>query len=68
SAPRWRGLYVAADYCGRLFVLGSSGGVRLNRNPGYRISTFGEDAAGRIYAANLGNGTIYEVRFAGPRP
>jgi hypothetical protein len=68
TATHWRGLYVAADYCGRLFVLGQNGGVRLARNPGLRISTFGEDHAGRIFAADLAGGTIYLARFSGPRP
>jgi glucose/arabinose dehydrogenase len=67
AAPAWRGLYVAADFCGRLFVLGPKGGTRLSRNSGLRISTFGEDPAGRLFAAHLG-GTIYQVRFVGPRP
>ena len=67
SAKHWRGLYVAADFYGRLFVLGPRGGTRLSRNSGLNISTFGEDPAGRIFAAHW-VGTIYQVRFVGPRP
>jgi glucose/arabinose dehydrogenase len=68
TRPRWHGLYVAADYCGRLFVLGPQGAVRLSQNPGLRIATFGEDPAGRIFAADLSGGDIYLLRFVGPRP
>jgi glucose/arabinose dehydrogenase len=67
AAPAWRGLYVAGDYCGRLFVLGPRGGLRLAKGSGRSIASFGEDASGRIFAADLG-GTIHLVRFAGPRP
>jgi glucose/arabinose dehydrogenase len=68
TAKPWRGLYVGADFCGRLFVLGRNGGVRLSQSPGLRISTFGEDFAGRIFAADLSGGDIYLLRFLGPRP
>jgi len=68
TAKRWRGLYVAADFCGRLFVLGPQGGIRLSQSPGLRIATFGEDFSGRIFAADLGGGDIYLLRFLGPRP
>jgi glucose/arabinose dehydrogenase len=67
AATRWHGLYVAGDFCGRLFVLGAKGAVRLSRNTDLRFTTFGEDFAGRIFAAHLG-GTIHLLRFAGPRP
>jgi glucose/arabinose dehydrogenase len=68
DAAAWRGLYVAGDYCGRLFVLDASGAVRLSRNTGSQISSFGEDTAGRLFAADVASGTIYEVRPRGPRP
>jgi len=64
----WRGLYVAGDYCGRLFVLNADGKVKLSRVTRRQISSFGEDAAGRIFATDLGSGRIYQVRFGGPRP
>jgi len=67
ASKAWRGLYVAGDYCGRLFVLDAAGRVRLSMDSGLSISSFGEDAAGRIYATDL-DGTIREVRFRGPRP
>jgi glucose/arabinose dehydrogenase len=68
SAAAWRGLYVAGDFCGRLFVLDSSGNVKFSRNTPRRLASFGEDAAGRIFATDLFAGTIYQVRFVGPRP
>jgi glucose/arabinose dehydrogenase len=68
DAPAWQGLYVAGDYCGRLFVLDGDGDVRLSRNTPRRISSFGEDAAGRLFATDVAKGTIYEVRLSGPRP
>jgi hypothetical protein len=64
----WRGLYVAGDYCGRLFVLGQGGRVLYTRATPRRISSLGEDAAGRIFLADHANGHIYRVRFFGPRP
>ena len=67
AAPAWRGLYIAGDFCGRLFVLGPKGGLKLARDSGLNIASFGEDAAGRLFAADLG-GAIHLVRFAGPRP
>ncbi|HZW00755.1 MAG TPA: PQQ-dependent sugar dehydrogenase [Candidatus Deferrimicrobium sp.] len=68
DAAAWRGLYVAGDYCGRLFVLDASGTVRLSRTTSSQIASFGEDAAGRLFAADVASGTIYEVRPSGPRP
>ena len=68
AAPAWRGLYVAGDYCGRLFVLGPDGSLRLARDSGRSLSSFGEDAAGRIFAADLSSGRVFLVRFSGPRP
>jgi hypothetical protein len=68
TAPGWRGLYIAGDYCGRLFVLNVKGQVRLSKNTSRRISSFGEDAAGRIFMTDVANGSVYLVRFTGPRP
>jgi glucose/arabinose dehydrogenase len=68
DAAAWRGLYVAGDYCGRLFVLDSGGKVRLSRNTSAQIASFGEDSAGRLFTADIASGTIYEVRLSGPRP
>jgi hypothetical protein len=62
----WRGLYIAGDWCGGLFVLDRSGDVRLSKVTAKSITSFGEDAAGRLFA--VGDGTLYEVRLQGPRP
>jgi glucose/arabinose dehydrogenase len=67
SAPDWRGLYVAGDFCGRLFVLGQGGSVRHSEVTNRSISSFGEDAAGRIFATDLG-GDILLLGFTGERP
>ena len=68
SAKAWRGLYVAGDYCGRLFVLDARGKVRLSKTTNRRISSFGEDAAGRLFMTDVANGNVYLVRMTGPRP
>jgi len=68
TAAHWRGLYVGGDYCGRLFVLNVGGKVKLSKTTNRRISSFGEDAAGRIFLTDLLDGGIYLVRFSGPRP
>jgi len=68
SARAWRGLYIAGDYCGRIFALDGAGKVRLTKNTNRRISSFGEDAAGRIFMTDVANGGVYLVRMTGPRP
>ncbi len=68
DAAAWRGLYVAGDYCGRLFVLNGVGKIKLSRITSHRISSFGEDAAGRIFMTDLLGGKIYRVKLSGPRP
>ncbi len=68
SAKKWRGLYVAGDFCGRLFVLNQKGRVKLSKKTPRSIASFGEDAAGRIFATDVVNGAIYLVKLSGPRP
>jgi glucose/arabinose dehydrogenase len=68
NAPTWRGLYVGADFCGRLFVLNVEGKVKLSKTTNRRLASFGEDAAGRLFATDVVNGSIYRVRMSGPRP
>jgi glucose/arabinose dehydrogenase len=67
SDSTWRGLYVGGDYCGRLFVLAGDGSVKLSKVTSRRISSLGEDAAGRLFATDL-RGKILRVRMDGPRP
>jgi hypothetical protein len=57
---------VAADWCGGLFVLDRLGDVRFSKVTSRRITSFGQDAAGRLFAT--GDGRLYEVRLIGPRP
>ncbi len=68
GAPAWRGLYIGGDFCGRLFVLDSKGRVKLSKTTDRRISSFGEDAAGRIYMTDIADGDVYRVDLNGPRP
>jgi glucose/arabinose dehydrogenase len=68
SASSWRGLYVGGDFCGRLFVLDVSGKVKLSKSTTRNVSSFGEDAGGRLFAADLFSGQVLRVKLSGPRP
>lgn len=68
SAPTWRGLYIGGDFCGRLFVLKTNGAVKLSKVTPRNLSSFGEDADGRIFATDLFSGQVYRVKISGPRP
>lgn len=68
GAKAWRGLYIAADFCGGVFVLDALGRFRLARETGLIISSLGKDAAGRIYATDRPSGTIHRVLLVGGRP
>jgi glucose/arabinose dehydrogenase len=68
DAPGWRGLYIAGDFFGRLFVLNKRGGVRLSKDTNRSLSSFGEDAAGRLFATDLGSGEVFQIEFVGGRP
>jgi glucose/arabinose dehydrogenase len=63
----WHGLYIAGDFCGRLFVLGPAGRLRLSTSTSESITSFGSDAAGRLYATSI-DGSVHRVRLLGPRP
>ena len=67
GARNWRGLYVAGDFCGGLFVLNGSGKRRYSGHSGRLITSFGEDAEGRIFATTL-DGTLHKVVMKGKRP
>lgn len=64
----WRGLYVAGDFCGGVFVLNQTGKRRWDANSGVGISSFGEDVRGNLYATGWNEGTLYQVRLKGRRP
>ncbi|MBE2318090.1 PQQ-dependent sugar dehydrogenase [Solirubrobacter sp. CPCC 204708] len=63
-ALSWRGRYVFGDYCRGVIQTARLGGVKKVRVTHHRalrvesLSSFGEDASGRVYAASL-NGPVY---------
>ena len=68
--PDLRGWYLFSDYCtGKLFGIPSDAdGVvapRVLLETGSNVSTFGEDAAGELYLADIETGTIYRVVSGG---
>ncbi len=60
-----QGIYLYGDFCsGRIWGLKKSTGEWTTmelKNTGMAISTFGEDEAGEIYAADYGKGAIYRI-------
>jgi hypothetical protein len=62
---RFSGMYVYGDFCsGRIWGLQRTGGGWSNillADTGYTISSFGEDEAGNLYAADHGGGAIYRL-------
>ncbi len=66
ATTAWHGIYVFADFCsGRIWAVSNSGtSKRASLDTSYLISSFGEDAAGRLYATTL-DGRILMVRFSG---
>ena len=69
ASPRMQGLYIYGDFCtGRIWGLRREGGVWKNYHlisAPFRISTFGENEAGRLFVAAYNTGTIYEVGDGG---
>jgi glucose/arabinose dehydrogenase len=59
------GWYIFGDYCsGRIWALRNSQGTWENimlADTTFTISTFGEDEAGNVYAADYSTGTIYQI-------
>jgi len=62
--PSMYGIYFAGDYCtGRVFGMQNVGGswfFTQLAQPGFNISSFGEDEAGNLYMVDLGGG-VYQV-------
>ncbi|MEW5939792.1 MAG: PQQ-dependent sugar dehydrogenase, partial [Chloroflexota bacterium] len=62
--PSMYGIYFAADYCtGRVFGMQNASNIWFFTQlaqPGYNVSSFGEDEAGNLYVVDLG-GAIYQV-------
>jgi uncharacterized protein (TIGR03437 family) len=67
-SPSLTGLYLYADYgSGRIWALRKQGDQFVNtelRGRGFPVSTFGQDAAGEIYAADYRGGVIYRIESA----
>ncbi len=67
SYPNFVGHYVFGDYCsGKIYTIYDDGGgmsweTTTQENTSFYISTFGEDASGELYLADLGSGTIYHI-------
>jgi uncharacterized protein (TIGR03437 family) len=63
--PALRGTYFYTDFCtGRIWGLGRPADAWVSRvvlDSGLRITTFGEDEAGELYAASASNGRVYRV-------
>ncbi len=63
--PEMQGRYFYGDYCsGRVWGLRRAGNAWENAlvaETGFRISTFGEDEAGRLYVADHGGGAVYRI-------
>lgn len=63
--PGMQGIYFYGDFCsGRLWGLKKTGNgwqADVVRQTGLRVSTFGEDEAGRLYIADYTTGTIYRI-------
>ncbi|MEO6398916.1 MAG: PQQ-dependent sugar dehydrogenase [Tepidiformaceae bacterium] len=65
--PKLQGAYFFTDYCGGvIWALTRDSAGRWKRetvlNSKLRISSFGEDHAGEVYAVSQGDGTIYLLR------
>jgi glucose/arabinose dehydrogenase len=60
--PRIQGVYLYADFCsGRFWGLKRDGANTLLLIEPHSISSFGEDEAGNLYAADIFAGIVYEI-------
>ncbi len=72
SIPALQGVYVFTDYCDGLLrglVPGGEGAftpVDFVDGPDFDLVAFGEDAAGELFVAGLGSGTIYRIVSENP--
>lgn len=68
--PRLRGMYLYADYCtGKIWGATENGSqwfTRVLLDTNSAIATFGEDVAGELYLADVGNGRLYAIVDAEP--
>jgi len=62
SLEELAGRYLYADYCTgevrRLNVPGGGGDALVLNRPPFNVASFGEDACGRVYVAELGTGVV----------
>ena len=70
-SPRLNGTYFYADFCtGALFGATRDATGRLTSQrlltTGFNVSTFGEDAAGEVYVASYGGGTLHRIVDSAP--
>ncbi len=72
--PAANGVYFFSDFISRRIWAaqrpspGSLFSVQTVAQPGFGISTFGEDSAGELYAASYGAGQIYQIQFQSLTP
>jgi len=61
--PNFQGKFFFSDYCkAQIGMSDASGNVTFSTTfSGNNFVTFGEDAAGELYVASIGNGTIYKI-------
>lgn len=61
--PNFQGKYFFSDYCkAQIGMSDASGNVTFSATfSGNNFVTFGEDAAGELCVASIGNGTIYKI-------
>jgi len=68
--PTLNGRYLYGDNCDTTLwsaALGASGGVETSLQVS-GLSSFGEDACGRIYAASRGSDAVYRIQDGAPTP
>ena len=67
-APAWRGHYFVGDLCGTIWKIANRGTrqepaweTNVLANTHFRITSFGEDEAGELYAVDYSKGSIYRL-------
>lgn len=63
--PQMAGIYLFSDFCsGNIWGLTQTAGewqTRLLAEPGFSVSSFGEDEAGELYLVDLTSGVLYAI-------
>ena len=71
DTPAWDGVYTFSDNCtGEIYAIQPDDPTNIFVSHGTRlgVSGFGEDAAGRLYVADVSGGTISTLTFTGSPP